>query len=168
MSQQVNKLMFVLQEMIEVFEKLLLTASDKQEQLVHMDIKSLDRCVKKEVELFDQLMSLEEQSGTILNEINQVFLSANSLVLTKFVNRVKNDKHENSDELCDIYTKLKNMGNKLKSVNKQNQNLARFSQEAIKGTIRFICKETSDNARYRQDGEIEDGGALLNLVDTHG
>lgn len=169
MGQQVNKLIFIMQEMLKVFEKLLSTATDKQEQLVMMDANQLDRTVKKEVELLDQVMLLEERSGTILSEINQVFFSANSLVLGKFVESAGNggfEDAESAEDLINVYSELKSIGTRLKEVNKKNQNLARFSQNTIKSTVKFICTESADTTRYTRSGAFEEAGAILNLVDT--
>lgn len=167
MSQQVNKLIFILQEMVEVFEKLLLTATEKQAQLVGMDTDRLERTVQNEVALLDQVMLLEKKSGTIVNEINQVFFSANTLVLGKFVENFKNKGYDNAADLTGVYSKLREIGTKLKAVNEQNQNLSRFSQETIKETVKFICRDSmGNNRRYSHSGERDVAESILNLVDT--
>ncbi len=166
MNQNINNLIFVLREMVEAFQKLLVTATEKQQELIAFDGKRLERSIEKEVELLDQVMLLEERSNTILHEINNVFFKTNTLLLGKFVEECAKNSSEGTEDLNEVYGELKEISAKLKEVNEQNQNLARFSLGAIKETIRFICKESTEGTVYKHSGEMERTGSMLSIVDT--
>ena len=166
MTQQVNKLIFILREMVEAFEKLITAALEKHEQMISFDANRLERRVKDEVELLNRVMQLEERSGTILNEINNAFFRTNSLVLGEFVELCRKDGYDETEDLSIVYAKLKELSIRLKKVNEQNQNFAKFSLIIIKDTIRFICKESKESIIYTPLGKKWAAGSLLNIVDT--
>lgn len=166
MTQQVNKLIFILREMVEAFEKLITSALEKHKQMISFDANRLERSVKDEVLLLNRVMQLEERSGTILNEINNVFFRTNSLVLGEFVEFCRKDGYDETKNLIIIYAKLKDLSIRLKKVNEQNQNFAKFSLITIKDTIRFICKESRECSTYAPSGRKWAAGSLLNIIDT--
>ena len=166
MSKQVNKLINVLAEMIEVFEKLLIAAHEKQKQMVLLDMNSLERTTKEEGELLDYMMVLGKNSGSILHDINKVFFNTNSLVLEKLVQLSKDNDIEGAEDLREVYTQLIDVTAKLREINEKNQELAKFSVEMVRDTVRFICKESTDKTTYGKSGRFGSTGSLLNIVDT--
>ena len=166
MSNQVNKLINVLAEMIEVFEKLLIAAHEKQKQMVLLDMNSLERTTKEEGELLDYMMVLGKNSGSILHDINKVFFNTNSLVLKKLVQLSKDNDIEGAEDLREVYTQLIDVTAKLREINEKNQELAKFSVEMVRDTVRFICKESTDKTTYGKSGRFGSTGSLLNIVDT--
>ncbi|MGR3317848.1 MAG: flagellar protein FlgN [Candidatus Anammoxibacter sp.] len=171
MNNQVNKLINVLAEMIEVFEKLLAAAHEKQKQMVLLDMNSLERTTKEEGELLDYMMVLEKNSGSILHDINKVFFNTNSLVLEKLVQLSKNNdigknNIEGTEDLRNVYTRLIDVTVKLRKINEKNQDLAQFSIEMVRDTVRFICKESTDKTTYGKSGRFGSAESLLNIVDT--
>lgn len=166
MEQRVGNLIYILRGMVEAFEGLLSAATAKQEQIVSCDIGRLDKTIKEEVELLDHIILLEEQSGTILHEINRAFFNTNTLVLGELVLLCKNGGYDGHIELSNVYARLKELTMRLKDINEQNQSLARFSIQIIRDTVRFICKEARDAATYKRSGRIETAESLLNIVDT--
>lgn len=165
MNKQVNKLIYVLGEMIDVFEKLLLVASEKKKQMILSDLNNLERTVEDEGKLVDYLMDLEKNSNSILNEINQVFFKTNSMVLGKLVKLSKNNEIDEAGGLEKTYARLIDVTAKLKDVNEKNQNLARFSLGMVRDTAKLICKESNVGTTYKRSGAFESAGSLLSLVD---
>lgn len=166
MSKQVNKLVYILSEMIGVFEKLLLVADEKQKQMILRDMNSLEGTTEEEGKLLDHMMVLEKSSRLILNEINKVFFDTNSLVLKKLVQFSKNNELEGSKELSEVYTRLIGVTTKLREVNEKNQNLTNFLLEMVRDTVRFICKESTGGATYKKSGRFDPTESLLSIVDT--
>ena len=165
MNNQVNKLINVLCEMIDVFEKLLLVASEKKKQMVLFDLNNLERTVEDEGKLVDYLMVLEKNSNSILSEINQVFFKTNSMVLKKLVELSKNNAFDEAEDLEKTYEKLIDVTAKLKDVNEKNQNLASFSLGMVRDTVKLICKESKVGTTYKRSGAFESAESLLSLVD---
>ncbi|MGR3218346.1 MAG: flagellar export chaperone FlgN [Candidatus Anammoxibacter sp.] len=168
MNDRVNKLINVLTEMIEVFDKLLVAAHEKQKQMVLLDMNSLERTTKEEGELLDYMLVLEKNSGAIMHDINKVFFNTNSLVLKKLVELSKSNDIEGAEDIRKVYTRLIDVTGKLREVNEKNQNLAQFSIEMVRDTVRFICKSSTDKAKttYEKTGRFDSTGSLLNLLDT--
>lgn len=166
MSKRVNKLIYILREMIGVFEKLLLAANEKQKQMILLDMNSLERTTEEEGKLLDHMMVLENSSRSILHDINKVFFNTNSLVLEKLVQLSKDTEIEGTNDLGKVYSRLKDVTTKLRDVNEKNQNFASLSLETVRDTVHFICKEASSGTTYRKTGRYCSTGSLVSLVDT--
>lgn len=166
MDKQVNKLIYILSEMIGVFEKLLLTANEKQKYMILLDMNSLERSTEDEGKLLDHMMVLEKSSRSILHEINRIFFNTNSLVLEKLVQLSKNDDIEGAENLSKVYSRLIDVTARLREVNDKNQNMANLSLEMVRDTVRFICKESTGRTTYKRSGRFDYTESLLSLIDT--
>ncbi len=166
MSKQVNKLIDILHEMVDVFDKLMSSANKKQKQMILLDMNSLERTTTEEGKLLDHIVELEKSSGHVLNEINDIFFKTNAMVLEKLVNLSADNQLVGCEELNKVYKKLLGVTSKLREINNRNQQLASTSLEMVRDAVKFICKEPSGLDLYQRSGRCDFTDSMLNLVDT--
>ena len=161
MASVIQELSSILEEELEIYEKLIPIVTEKTKVIIKNNLETLQKITEQEQMVVDKVTALEKRRAEVIVNIAIVMnKKPDELTLAEIIQMLENQPEEQK-HLSEVHSNLKRTVQRLMNINSQNKSLMEQSLEMIEFNMNLIQSTRITQGNNYTRGAVTSQSAAL-------
>lgn len=163
--EMIDRVIDILQQMCEKYAAIYSLSEKKKEQITQGDAQAMNETAKEEGAIVNRITELEEARETLVKEYFQTQkMPVETSVTIEDLEKLAND--EQRQKLHELAAQLRDVLEKQKQINQENQALIQLHLEYTDYMVNTILREPQISNIYGNTGTVTDNDSDESIIDN--